>query len=69
MVLLSLLRVHDTSMWSKLFDLLLNAPDHQLPLHDFLQPLDMKLKVARDFMFRSQVKQCQEVLQAHLSQH
>ena len=49
LVLSSLPRVHDTSMWSKLFDLLLNAPDHdQLPLYDILQPLDIKLKLTRD---------------------
>jgi len=56
-------------MWSKLFDLLLNAPEQQLPLNEFIQPLDMKLQIARDFMYRSQIKHCQEVLQAYLCKH
>ena len=62
-------RKYDASMWSKLFDLLLNAPEQQLPLNEFIQPLDMKLQIARDFMYRSQIKHCQEVLQAYLCKH
>ena len=51
-------RGFDVPLWSKLFEVLLNAQGF-LPLSEFL---DSKLRPIRDFMYRNNVQKCQRVL-------
>ena len=60
-------RGFDVPLWSKLFEVLLNAQGF-LPLSEFIKVLDSKLRPIRDFMYRNNVQKCQRVLASFLSQ-